>query len=109
MNTKRELLTRLRQIIREHRELKKRLPRIPLGPIWAPIRSIVWTYPGHESSLNVDIPHLVGERLNTVGQTVDHLLILMRAPSDACNIRMETVTTWQQWVAVSKIRTRSLH
>ena len=108
MNTKRELLARLRQIIREHLGVEEE--EITENSTWSDLGADsldrLDISLAIESSLNVDIPHLVGERLNTVGQTVDHLLILMRAPSDACNIRIETVTTWQQWVAVSKIRTQ---
>src|SRR5262249_3747859 len=59
-----------------------------------------------EGSLNVDIPHSVGERLNTVGETVDHLLTLRLAPGDISNIRIESVTTNQQWNEMCSIRTQ---
>ena len=108
MDTKQELLTRLRQIISEH-----------LGVEEQEITEIsTWTDLGADSldrlemslaiagALNVDIPHPVGERLNTVGQTVQCLLTLMPRARDISNIRIEAVTTKEQWAAVSKIRTQ---
>jgi acyl carrier protein len=108
MNTKQELLTRMRQIISEHLGVEEE--EITENSTWTGLGADsldrLDMSLAIESSLNVDIPHLVGERLNTVGQTVDHLLTLIDAPSVTSNIRIETVTTWEQWVAMSKIRTQ---
>jgi acyl carrier protein len=59
-----------------------------------------------EDAFKVDIPHLVGERLNTVGETVEHLLTLIAARREIANIRIEAVATDQQWAEMSGIRTQ---
>jgi acyl carrier protein len=75
MNTKQELLTRMRQIIGEHLGVEE--DEITENSTWTDLGADSLDRMDMslalESSLNVDIPHLVGERLNTVGQTVDHL------------------------------------
>jgi acyl carrier protein len=106
MNTKQELLTRMRQIIGEHLGVEE--DEITENSTWTDLGADSLDRMDMslalESSLNVDIPHLVGERLNTVGQTVDHLLTLIDAPGGTSNIRIETAITRDQWVAMAKIR-----
>jgi GNAT superfamily N-acetyltransferase len=58
-----------------------------------------------EDTFQVDIPHPVGERLNTVGETVDHLAGLRKARRETSGVRIETVFTKQQWAEMSGIRT----
>jgi GNAT superfamily N-acetyltransferase len=59
-----------------------------------------------EDEFKVDIPHSVGERLNTVGETVDHLLTLIAVRGEISNIRTEAVTTNQQWAEMLGLRTQ---
>ena len=56
-----------------------------------------------ENAFKVEVPHGGGERLNTVGETVDHLLTLI-ATQRKIDIRIEAVTTSQQWAEMSGIR-----
>jgi len=59
-----------------------------------------------ENAFNVGIPHMVGERLNAVGETVDHVLTLIAVGRDVPNIRIELATTNQQWAEMLGIRTQ---
>jgi acyl carrier protein len=108
MDTKQELLTRLQQIGSEQ-----------LGVQQEDItEETTWTQLGADSldrlemsravenEFRVEIPHTVGEQLNTVGKTVDHLLALIAARKDISDIRIEAVTRNQQWAEMLGIRTQ---
>jgi len=98
MDAKQELLSRLRQIVSEHLGVEER--EIAETSTWTELRAdsldrlqISFAL---EGALNVDIPHSIGERLNTVGETLDHLLTLKLAPTDNANVRIEAADTHQQ-------------
>jgi acyl carrier protein len=59
-----------------------------------------------EDEFKVEIPHSVGERLNTVRETVDHVLTLIAAQRGTTNIRIEAATTNRQWAEMLGIRTQ---
>lgn len=59
-----------------------------------------------EDEFKVDIPHTTGERLNTVGETVDHLLTLIAVQSEPSDVTIEAVTTNQQWLEMLGLRTQ---
>jgi acyl carrier protein len=59
-----------------------------------------------EDAFRVEIPHSIGERLNTVGETVEHLLTLITARKATSHIRVEPATTNQQWAEMLGIRTQ---
>jgi acyl carrier protein len=59
-----------------------------------------------EDAFNVEIPHAVGERLNTVGETVDHLVTLIAARRGIPDVQIEAATTGQQWAEMLAIRTQ---
>ena len=75
MNSKQELLARLQQVISEQLVIQRD---------WITERS-TWTQLGADSldrlgitlaiedAFKVDIPHKIGERLNTVGETLEYL------------------------------------
>src|SRR5215475_14330725 len=108
MEHKEEIFTQLKKIISEH--LGVRQDDITEESTWTQLGADsldrLEMSLAIEGSLNVDIPHSVGERLNTVGETVDHLLTLRLAPGDISNIRIESVTTNQQWNEMCSIRTQ---
>jgi acyl carrier protein len=108
MDTKQEVLTRLQQISSEQ-----------LGVQQAEItEESTWTQLGADSldrlemsravenEFRVEIPHTVGERLNTVGETVGHLFALIAVRKEISTIRIEAVTTNQQWAEMLGIRTQ---
>lgn len=108
METKRELLERLRQISSE--QLGVQQDEITGESTWAELgadsldrlemtRAI-------ENEFKVEIPHTLGERLNTVGEAVDHLLSLIAVRKETSHIRIEAVTTNQQWVEALGVRTQ---
>src|SRR5437773_460159 len=108
MDTKQELLRRLQQIVseqlgvREH-EITEKSTWYELG---ADSLDRLETSRIIEDVFKVDIPHQVGERLNTVGETVDHILSGMALRKDISNIRIEAATTNQQWAEILGIRTQ---
>jgi acyl carrier protein len=108
MDARQELLTHLKQISSE--QLGVQLGDIAEESTWAQLgadsldrlamsRAI-------EDTFKVEIPHTVGERLNTVGQTADHLLALIAARREISDIRIEAATTNQQWAEMLGIRTQ---
>jgi acyl carrier protein len=108
MEAKQELLTRLRQISSE--QLGVELEKITGDSTWTQLgadsldrlamsRSI-------EDAFAVEIPHPVGERLDTVGSTVNHIWTLMGERPEPSNIKIEAATTKQQWADISRIRTQ---
>jgi acyl carrier protein len=108
MNTKQELLTRLQQISSgqlgiEQEKISEESTWIELGADsldrLAMSRAI-------EDEFQVEIPHEMGERLNTIGQTVDHLLTRLSLRKETSNIRIEMATTNQQWAEILGIRTQ---
>ena|ERR1051326_2672621 len=108
MDSKEELLTCLQQIVTdhlgvEHEEVTENSTWAELGADSLDRLQISLSL---ESALNVEIPHSIGEKLNTVGETVDHLLTLKLAPKDNSNVHIEPVYTDQQWAEVSSIRTQ---
>lgn len=108
MYAKQELLTRLQQIISE--QLGVRQEQITEESSWTQLRADsldrLQMSLAIENALKVDIPHLVGERLNTVGETVDHLLTLSAVRTDISNIQIEAAKTNQQWAEMLGIRTQ---
>src|SRR5262245_30511366 len=79
MNARREILTLLQELISEH--LGIRPERITEQSTWMQLGADsldrLHMSLAIEDAFKVDIPHLVGERLNTVGQTIDHVLALV--------------------------------
>ena len=108
MSAKQEILRRLQQVVSE--QLGVQEEDITEASTWYELGSDsldrLETTRVIENEFKVDIPHQVGERLNTVGETVDHLFTLMEAPGEVSNIRIEAVTTSQQWAEMSGIRTQ---
>lgn len=108
MDTRQELLARLQHIISEHLGVK--VEEITENSTWTDLGADsldrMEMSLAIEGALNVDIPHPVGEQLNTVGETVDHLLTLILAPRDISKIRLEAVTTNQQWAEMLGVRTQ---
>lgn len=108
MDSKEELLTCLQQIVTdhlgvEHEEVTENSTWEELGADSLDRLQISLSL---ESALNVEIPHSIGEKLDTVGETVDHLLTLKLAPKDNFNVHIEPVYTNEQWAEVSSIRTQ---
>lgn len=108
MDARQELLTWVQQIVSEHlgvedQEITENSTWTDLGADSLDRMQISLAL---EGALNVDLPHTIGERLNTVGETVDHLLTLKLSPSDNSNVRIEVVHTNQQWAEMSSIRTQ---
>jgi len=105
MDARKEVLTRLKHIISH--QLGIRQEEITEKSTWSQLGADSLDRLGMslavENAFKVDIPHGVGERLNTVGETIDHLLSLIAAQTKI-NIRIETVTTAQQWAEMSGIR-----
>jgi acyl carrier protein len=108
MNTKQELLTQLQQIISEHLGVDSQ--DITEDSTWSELGADsldrLQMSLSIEEALNVDIPHPVGERLNTVGETVNHLLGLVTAPGDIGDVRIEAVTANEQWAEMLGVRTQ---
>jgi acyl carrier protein len=108
MNSKQELLAGVRQIICEHLGVEEH--EITENSTWEDLGADsldrMEMSLAIEGALNVDIPHAVGERLDTVGDTVDHLWSLMPVPRDLADIHVETVTTNQQWAEMLAVRTQ---
>jgi acyl carrier protein len=95
MNGKEELLIRLQQIISEQLGVDEE--RVTEKSTWTQLGADSLDRLGIsmaiEDAFKVDIPHRVGEQLNTVGETVDHLLTLVAAQREMPNIRIEAPTT----------------
>jgi acyl carrier protein len=108
MNAKQELLARLQQIISE--QLGVQQEEITGKSSWAQLGADSLDRLGMsqaiEAAFDVDIPHSVGERLNTVAETTEHLLTLIAARKDASNIRIEAMASDQQWGEVAAVRTQ---
>lgn len=108
MDSKEELLTCLQQIVTDHLGVEHE--EVTQNSTWAELGADsldrLQISLSLESALNVEIPHSIGEKLNTVGETVDHLLTLKLAPKDNSNVHIEPVYTNQQWAEVSSIRTQ---
>lgn len=108
MDAKQELLMHLTQIVAEHlgvndEEVTENSTWTELGADSLDRLQISLSL---ENALNIEIPHSIGERLNTVGETVNHLLARKLAPKDNSNVRIEAVHTDQQWAEVLSIRTQ---
>lgn len=108
MKTKQELLTRLQQISSE--QLGVQQGEITNESTWAQLGADsldrLEMSRAVENEFMVEIPHTVGERLNTVGETVDHLYSLIAVQNEVPNIRIEGVTTNQQWAEMLGVRTQ---
>src|SRR5580765_2073667 len=108
MEAKQELLTRVHEIISEH--LGVRQDEITEESTWTQLGADsldrLEMSRAVESEFMVEIPHTVGERLNTVGKTVDHLYSLIAVRKETSNIRVEAVTTNQQWTEMLGVRTQ---
>lgn len=77
MDVKQELLARLQLIITEQLGVQHQL--ITEESTWTELGADsldrLWMSLAIEDAFDVNIPHPVGERLNTVGETVDYLLV----------------------------------
>ena len=108
MNTKHELLTRLRQISSE--QLGVQQDEITEKSTWAQLGADsldrLEMSRAVENEFMVEIPHTIGERLNTVGETVDHLYSLVAVRKETSNIHIEAVTSNQQWAEMLGVRTQ---
>ena len=108
MEAKQELLTRVHEIISEH--LGVRQDEITEESTWTQLGADsldrLEMSRAVESEFMVEIPHTVGERLNTVGKTVDHLYSLIAVRKETSNIRVEAVTSNQQWAEMLGVRTQ---
>jgi acyl carrier protein len=95
MNGKEELLIRLQQIISEQLGVEEE--RVTETSTWTQLGADSLDRMGIsmaiEDVFKVDIPHLVGEHLNTVGETVDHLSTLITAQREIPKIRIDAPTT----------------
>lgn len=108
MDTKRELFTRLQQISSEQLGVEQEY--ITAESAWTNLGAdsldrLEMTR-AVENEFRVEIPHSVGEQLDTVGETVDHLLALISARKEGADIRVEAVTRNQQWAEMLGIRTQ---
>jgi acyl carrier protein len=103
---KQELLTRLQQIINE--QLGVRLEAITEKSTWSQLGADsldrLEMSRVLENAFNVEIPHEIGERLNTVGETIDYVLTLITPRREIPNIRIEAATTSKQWAEMLAIR-----
>ena len=108
MYEKQELLSRLQQVISEQLDMEQEQITEHSGWLQLGADSLdrLQMTRAVEDEFNVEIPHAVGERLNTVGQTVDHLLTLMATQRNSSEVRIEPVTTTQQWAEMLGVRTR---
>lgn len=108
MDAKEELLTCLQHIVTEHLGIKHE--EVTENSTWAELGADsldrLQISLSLENALNIEIPHSIGERLSTVGETVNHLLTRKLALKDNSNVRIEVVHTDQQWAEVSSIRTQ---
>jgi len=108
MDAKEELLTCLQHIVTDHLGIKHE--EVTENSTWAELGADsldrLQISLSLENALNIEIPHSIGERLNTVGETVNHLLTRKLALRDNSNVRIEVVHTDQQWAEVSSIRTQ---
>jgi acyl carrier protein len=108
MNGKQELLEHLQQIIGE--QLGAQHQYIDQDSTWAELGAdsldrlemsrVI------EDVFRVEIPHEIGERLDTVGKTVDHLWNLIAVRRESSSVRIESATTSQQWAEILSIRTQ---
>lgn len=106
MDKKQELLSRLQPVICEH--LGVHPDEITEDSTWTELGADsldrLQMSLAVEQAFKVEIPHQVGERLNTVGETAEHLLNLLAARKPIFNIRAEEATTYRQWAKISEIR-----
>src|SRR5689334_18418041 len=108
MYTKKELLTRLKQIISD--QLGVRPEEITEESTWAGLGADsldrLQMSLAVEDAFKVDIPHCVGERLNTVGDTIDHVLGLIGSSKEICRVHIEEVTSNPAWTELCELRTQ---
>ncbi|MBZ5525863.1 MAG: hypothetical protein LAP21_26875 [Acidobacteriia bacterium] len=108
MDAKQELLRRLQQILSEQLGVQEH--EINENSTWhelgADSLDRLETSRIIEDAFSVDIPHQVGERLSTVGETVDHIQSVRALQKDISSIRIEAATTNQQWAEILGIRTQ---
>jgi acyl carrier protein len=108
MDPKQELLLRLKKIISEHlaveqEEVTEQSTWFQLG---ADSLDRLEMSLAIEKAFKVEIPHTVGEQLNSVGQTVEHLSAVIAERKAIGNFRIEAATTSEQWTEMMEIRTR---
>ena len=109
MNTRQDLLRSLQQIVSE--QLGVREDEITEKSTWCELGADslerLETSRLIEDVLQVQIPLQVGERLNTVGETVNYLSALIAGGTEEMsNIRLEAATTDQQWAEMMAVRTQ---
>jgi acyl carrier protein len=90
MATKQELLTSLQQVINEQlgvgqEEISENSTWLQLG---ADSLDRLWMSLAIWDEFKVEIPHQVGEQLNTVGETVDHLLSQIAGGMETSSFRI---------------------
>lgn len=106
MDKKQELLSRLQKVICEH--LTVNPDQISESATWMDLGADsldrLQMSLAVEQAFKVEIPHQVGERLNTVGETAEHIMTLLAARKPIFNIRTEEATTYRQWAKISEIR-----
>ena len=108
MDAKPELLMRLQQIISDHLGIQQEdiTEKSTWGQLGADSLDRMEMSLAIEEAFRVDIPHPVGERLNTVEETVEHLLTLLGVHKEISTIQIEAATTNVQWAEMSRIRTQ---
>lgn len=99
MEPKQELLLRLKKIISEHlaveqEEVTEESTWFQLG---ADSLDRLEMSLAIEEAFKVDIPHTVGETLNSVGQTVEHLSAVIAERTAIGNFQSEAATASEQW------------
>jgi acyl carrier protein len=108
MDTRDELLMRMEELVAAHLEVRQ--GEIEEESTWAELGADsldrLDLSLAIEDEFNVDIPHIVGERLNTVGETVDHIWTLKGADKGRSRIWIEEATTNQHWTEMAGVRTR---
>jgi acyl carrier protein len=109
LKTKQELLSRLQQIISD--QLSVQQEEITGNSTWEELGADSLDRLGmtraFEDEFKVEIPHETGERLNTVGETLDHLWTLVAVGGEVSQIQIEEVTTSEQWNEMLGVQTRS--
>jgi acyl carrier protein len=109
MLTKQKVLARLKQIGSEQLGVKRH--QITEQSTWAQLGadSLDRLAVSHaiEDAFTVDIPHIIGEHLNTIGQTLDYVLqqAALQGNGSAKKYQVQIVATNRQWNEMCKVRT----
>ena len=108
MYTRNEILTRLQRIVAEHLSIREEeiAPQCTWAVLEADSLDRLDLSLAIEDEFKVDIPHLVGERLDTVGETADYLWWLTATKDRCSNICIEAAATSQHWAEMASVRNR---